>query len=389
MSDEELAGVLRLAMDRRAMELLFSVAEASTTRLPRSEESQEVEHGALTAIPIGELAEVSCTPEPASEPAQGLLAEWVTRSSDYTRQVVQRLSHQDWEQRLRQMCSQGQKGTQGLGTANAVQRRMQWKLAPMEMKSYTARHQTLFSKAGVKPIEVNATPEWAPVERENEMRLPKLPDTVRLTAMMANVTQQEAFRETYPDIHEDELCLEWLKTGGAMTLSKEDYQRVRKRAARHRWDELTGELYMVTINGKELLAPKPGDRLGLVRDYHERTGHWGIRRTLNLLWQRHYWVGLKQDVKTVVTQCETCQRVKTHYAREEAMLTPLEIKSFMYRWSLDLSWPTKRMTRAGNQRVLIMAEHYAPFIVCASIPNKEASTIASAFRNHVLSVFGA
>ncbi|KAK3235797.1 hypothetical protein CYMTET_54020 [Cymbomonas tetramitiformis] len=284
-------------MDRRAMELLFSVAEASTTRLPRSEESQEVEHGALTAIPIGELAEVSCTPEPASEPAQGLLAEWVTRSSDYTRQVVQRLSHQDWEQRLRQMCSQGQKGTQGLGTANAVQRRMQWKLAPMEMKSYTARHQTLFSKAGVKPIEVNATPEWAPVERENEMRLPKLPDTVRLTAMMANVTQQEAFRETYPDIHEDELCLEWLKTGGAMTLSKEDYQRVRKRAARHRWDELTGELYMVTINGKELLAPKPGDR------------------------------------------------------------------------------------------VLIMAEHYAPFIVCASIPNKEASTIASAFRNHVLSVF--
>ncbi|KAK3289261.1 hypothetical protein CYMTET_3299 [Cymbomonas tetramitiformis] len=54
MGDEELAGVLRLAMDRRAMELLFAVAEASTTRLPRSEESQE--HGALTVIIIGGLA---------------------------------------------------------------------------------------------------------------------------------------------------------------------------------------------------------------------------------------------------------------------------------------------------------------------------------------------
>eukprot|EP00854_Cymbomonas_tetramitiformis_P034165 gene34165-biopygen17657 len=147
---------------------------------------------------------------------------------------------------------------------------------------------------------------------------------------------------------------------------------------------------MITISGKELLVPKPSDRLELVRYYHGRTGHWGIRRTLNLLWQRHYWVGLKQDVKAVVTQCETCQRVKTHYAREEAMLTPLEIKFFMYRWSLDLAWPTKRVTKAGNQRVLkIMAEHYTRFIVCVPIPNKEASTIAGAFRNHVMSVFGA
>ncbi|KAK3274451.1 hypothetical protein CYMTET_17363 [Cymbomonas tetramitiformis] len=148
-----------------------------------------------------------------------------------------------------------------------------------------------------------------------------LADTVRLTAMMTKVTQQEAFREKHPDIHEDALCLEWLKTGGSASIPKEDYHRVRKRAARHRWDELTGELCMITINGKELL-----------------------------------------DVKAVVTQCETCQRVKPHYAREEAMLTPLEIKSFMYRWSLDLAWPTKRVTKAGNQRILIMIEHYTRFI---------------------------
>eukprot|EP00854_Cymbomonas_tetramitiformis_P005386 gene5386-biopygen5386 len=72
------------------------------------------------------------------------------------------------------------------------------------------------------------------------------------------------------------------------------------------------------------------------------------------------------------------------------MLPPLEIKSFMYRWSLDLAWPTKRVTKAGNQRALIMTEHYTRFIVCVPIPNKEAATIAIAFRNHVyLSVFGA
>ncbi|KAK3233678.1 hypothetical protein CYMTET_56035 [Cymbomonas tetramitiformis] len=347
-----------------AMELLYAVAEVSTTKLPKSQESEEEEHGALAAIPIAGSAKVTTASELAPEPVQAQLAEWVT--------------------------SQGQKGTQGLGTADAVPRRRQWKLASMELAGYKARHRQAFSKPGDKPVEVNSAPEWAPAANEKEMRLPRLPYTTRLVAMAASVTQQESLREKYPDIHEDELCLAWIKTGGSVEVPKEEYHRVRKRAARHRWDGLMGELYMITISGKELLVPKPGDRLQLVREYHERTCHWGIRRTLNLLWQRHYyWVGMKQDVRAVVTQCETCQRVKTHYAREEAMLTPLEIKSFMYRWSLDLAWPTKRVTKAGNQRVLVMTDHYTRFIVCVPIPNKKASTVASAFRNHVLSVFGA
>ncbi|KAK3246820.1 hypothetical protein CYMTET_43656 [Cymbomonas tetramitiformis] len=36
-----------------------------------------------------------------------------------------------------------------------------------------------------------------------------------------------------------------------------------------------------------------------------------------------------------------------------------------------------------------MTEHYTRFIVCVPIPNKEARTIAAAFRSHVLAVFGA
>ncbi|KAK3242504.1 hypothetical protein CYMTET_47813 [Cymbomonas tetramitiformis] len=61
----------------------------------------------------------------------------------------------------------------------------------------------------------------------------------------------------------------------------------------------------------------------------------------------------------------------------------------MYRWSLDLAWPSRRQTKAGNNRVLIMTEHYTRFIVCVPIPDKEARTIAAAFRSHVLAVFGA
>eukprot|EP00854_Cymbomonas_tetramitiformis_P034330 gene34330-biopygen25921 len=116
MRDGELAGILGLAMDRRAMELLYAVAEVSTTKLPRSEESEEGEQGVLAAIPVAGSAKATAASGVAPEPVQAQLAEWVTRSNDYTQQVARRLSHQDWEQRLQHMCSQGQKGTQGLRT---------------------------------------------------------------------------------------------------------------------------------------------------------------------------------------------------------------------------------------------------------------------------------
>ncbi|KAK3276653.1 hypothetical protein CYMTET_15296 [Cymbomonas tetramitiformis] len=57
-------------------------------------------------------------------------------------------------------------------------------------------------------------------------------------------------------------------------------------------------------------------------------------------------------------------------------------------WSLDLLKPGK-VTAAGHRRILVMAGHYTRFVIAVPLPDKEANTIAWAFRNHVLSVFGA
>ncbi|KAK3268621.1 hypothetical protein CYMTET_22888 [Cymbomonas tetramitiformis] len=61
----------------------------------------------------------------------------------------------------------------------------------------------------------------------------------------------------------------------------------------------------------------------------------------------------------------------------------------MYRWSLDVLKPGK-VAPSGHRRILVMTElHYTRFVIAVPLPDKEASTIAWAFRNHVLSVFGA
>ncbi|KAK3238172.1 hypothetical protein CYMTET_51793 [Cymbomonas tetramitiformis] len=391
LNDVELASILGLAMDRRAMELLMAVAEASRKGLPHSEESPEAENS--PGQPIAVDNNWADHERSDLQQRQALLAEWVENSNAYTQQVAKTMTHRDWEEKLRVMCSQGQKGAEGIGAqrqkagTKKKKKKKEWQL--YTMAQYRQRHENHFVKEGATPAARVDVPAWSPPAKDSEMRLPRLACTTRFEDLMASVAEQQVDRDKHRDVHDDAWCLRWLKSNGRVRLPEEEVRRVRRRAARHRWDEATDEIYMVTLSGKEVRIPKPADRLALVKEYHSRTGHWGIRRTQYLLWQRHWWADLKKDVEAVVTQCETCQRVKTHYAREEACLSPLEIVSFMYRWSLDLAWPSRRETKSGNNRVLIMTEHYTRFIVCVPIPDKEASTIAAAFRSHVLAVFGA
>eukprot|EP00854_Cymbomonas_tetramitiformis_P034634 gene34634-biopygen34685 len=258
VDEVKLAQVLGLAMDRRAMELLYSVAEASRRGLPYSQE----DHSKVVACKRDPEPEA-----PAQESLQASAAEWISRSSSYTKQLAEGISHEDWERKLQQMCAQGHKGSR----------------AP---KAWVPGWSSHARRAGRR--ERSWSPTVWRAAREKPMRLPTLDDTARLTELMASMAQQEAQREDHRDIHDDEWTLSWLRSKGTVELPDHvNGQRVRKRASRHRWDEATDEIYMITLAGKELRVPKPGDRLQLVKEYHARTGHWGIRRTLNLLWQRN------------------------------------------------------------------------------------------------------
>ncbi|KAK3253434.1 Methyl-CpG-binding domain-containing protein 9 [Cymbomonas tetramitiformis] len=394
LDDGKLARVLGLAMDRRAVELLYAVAEASRLGLPYSKEQHQAEETCDSPAWEPEEGDWVSAGGTAQQPEQASAAEWVSGSNRYTQHVAKselQVGREHVDAKLQEMHKRAHTGTHGLG-AKFQQRKKRWEMQPFSAAQYRGRSATGFRKAApttqTGPL-VTEVPSWRPPVQEKPMRLPALKDTTRLVELIASVAQQQEQREDFKDIHDDEWCLRWLKSRGTVEPPAEMANRVKKRAARHRWDEATDEIYLITYAGKKLRVPKPADRLELVRTYHDRTGHWGIRRTLNLLWQRNWWVNMKKDVVAVVTQCKTCSRVKTHYAREAAVLTPLEIKSFMYRWSLDLARPTRDPTKSGNTRVLIMTEHYTRFIICVPIPNKEAVTIANAFRNHVLSVFGA
>ncbi|KAK3252512.1 hypothetical protein CYMTET_38193 [Cymbomonas tetramitiformis] len=71
--------------------------------------------------------------------------------------------------------------------------------------------------------------------------------------------------------------MDWLKSRGAIEPAETDRRRVLSRARSYRWNEVEGELYLITANAKEVRVPKPEDRLDLVKEYHERSGTLGLQ----------------------------------------------------------------------------------------------------------------
>ncbi|KAK3270982.1 hypothetical protein CYMTET_20647 [Cymbomonas tetramitiformis] len=179
LCDEQLAVILGLSMDRRAMELLFAVAEASRRGLPHSEESPQAEESSGLPKPADIDWQASADRHPQQR--QALAAEWVDKSSKFTQKVADKIGYR--VKKLKSICPAGQKGQEGLGSlrlGGSSSGNKKSKMQHFSVAQYRHRHGSHFVK-------------------------------------------QE----------------------------------------RHRWDEATDEIYMITPLGKELRIPKPEDRLAL------------------------------------------------------------------------------------------------------------------------------
>jgi hypothetical protein len=75
------------------------------------------------------------------------------------------------------------------------------------------------------------------------------------------------------------------------------------------------------------VVPRVAERGPVIQDVHEKTGHFGVRKTMSLLRPHYWWVGLSNDVGREVRQCAACDRVKaTFNAKHPTLQGPSRIK---------------------------------------------------------------
>ena len=221
--------------------------------------------------------------------------------------------------------------------------------------------------------------DWRPAEIANSASL-----ALAWLAGRADQASYEQGEERPTEVWEDVEMLQWLQAeddGAGLQVPG----AARGRAQWYRWKE--GRLWRQLPEGWRVVPP-PAEREKLFWEVHRRLGHYGGRRTLQLLRTGYWWQGIQAEVKRWQAGCETCQRAAQRRQEAEAELQSLPVRELGYRWSLDILGELP-LSRRGKRYVLVMIEHVSKWVEAVPMASKSAVGIASHFLHMVLSRYGA
>ena len=130
--------------------------------------------------------------------------------------------------------------------------------------------------------------------------------------------------------------------------------------------------------------------LDVVRAMHAQPGaggHFSAKKTIAKVTARFFWIGLQQDVTTIVRACETCAKRKT--ARpNRATLVPIKCGYPFERVYMDMIGPLP-LTARGNRYILTMIDGYSKWAEAIPSPSVSATVTARLIVNGWIAQHGA
>nr|KAG5710069.1 hypothetical protein BaRGS_030145 [Batillaria attramentaria] len=114
---------------------------------------------------------------------------------------------------------------------------------------------------------------------------------------------------------------------------------------------------------------------------------WGII-TVNVVLERYFWHGMKQEVEDYCRSCCVCQNMNACRKKPAAPLHPIPVPK--KKWSLvgmDIIGPLQ-VTDRGNQYIVALTDHFTKFPVAKAIPCKSSEEVAR-FMYETICIFGA
>jgi hypothetical protein len=195
--------------------------------------------------------------------------------------------------------------------------------------------------------------------------------------------EDHGVKSNFVDIWEDTDYLALLKEGVLpAAVNIEEGKRIKKRVSTYCWKEQ--KLFF-----KELLVPKPEERMPLVRRMHEDLGHFGEQRTLAEIRRRYFWRSRTADVKAVVRDCQQCQLVKSSLSIRsgDEQLKSIPVCDLFYRIALDTAGPLLEI-RSGNRYILVAIDHYSKWCEARVVADHGAKTAAKFLEDEIICKYG-
>ena len=148
--------------------------------------------------------------------------------------------------------------------------------------------------------------------------------------------------------------------------------------------------YQITACTGEIRIPSESERPVILAEKHDSTvaGHRGEKGTYEKIREHFYWKNLKEDVHRYVQSCDSCQkkklvRIKT---KQPMKITDTPVRTFE-KIQLDIVGPLPR-TEMGNEYILTWQDCLSKYSGGIPLINTEAPTIAVAFAESFISIFG-
>jgi hypothetical protein len=141
---------------------------------------------------------------------------------------------------------------------------------------------------------------------------------------------------------------------------------------------------------ERLLAVPRVHRAQLLKVAHDARyggGHFDYERTYAKIRRHFVWPKLARDVKEYCDTCDTCQR-RNASRRLRGPLEPVQIPT--RKWDqigMDMVGPLPE-TPSGNKCVMVVVDYLSRYPEAVPLPNQEATTIAQAFVNKIVSRWG-
>jgi transposase InsO family protein len=116
-------------------------------------------------------------------------------------------------------------------------------------------------------------------------------------------------------------------------------------------------------------------------------GHLGVKKTLQNIRKRFFWIGLRKDVETWCKKCTICASRKSPQMKNKAPMKQFNCGARWERISIDFVGPFA-LTKKGNKYLMVVVDQFTKWTECVPLPNIETITVANALIEKVLQTFG-
>ena len=116
-------------------------------------------------------------------------------------------------------------------------------------------------------------------------------------------------------------------------------------------------------------------------------GHFGLRRTLDQVTRRFYWLTWKEDTIRFCKRCEPCNGYHRGKLRHTGPLQPVIAGAPYERWYIDLTAPHPGCER-GHTYILTCVDEFTKWAEAFSLRSKEAEPVAKVLVEQVFCRFG-